>query len=44
MLEWHKKQLDWWQEKLGISNYALTWIGFFKGLILGLLIYHFICR
>ena len=39
------KQLNWFQEKLGISNYAIAWIGFLKGLILGLLIYHFfICH
>ena len=42
MLEWHKKQLKRCQEKLGISNYSTVWISFFKGLIFGLLIYHFL--
>ena len=44
MLEWHKKQLNWLQEKLGISNYVIAWIGFLKGLIFGLLIYHFFIK
>jgi len=42
MLEWHKKYVSWWQEKLGISNYAIAWIAFFKGLIVGILLYHFL--
>ena len=39
MLDWHKKQIDWWKQKLGFSWYGVTWIAFVKGLILGLLIY-----
>ena len=30
-----------WIEKLNISNYGILWISFIKGLIIGLLIYHF---
>ena len=41
MIEMHKKQLEWFKSKLGISYYTVAWIAFLKGLILGLLIYHF---
>ena len=44
MLKWHKKLLDSIQETFGLSMYAIAWIAFFKGLILGILIYHFIWR
>ena len=44
MIKWHKKQLEWLQEKLGISNYGVLWISFLKGLIFGLLIYHFFIK
>ena len=44
MLDWHKKQIDWWKQKLGFSWYGVTWIAFVKGLILGLLIYHFLLK
>ena len=42
MIEIHKKQLEWWKYKLGVSNYGVAWIAFFKGMILGLLVYHFL--
>ncbi len=38
---WHKKKISWWKKKLNISNYSIAWIAFIKGLIIGLLIYHF---
>jgi len=38
---WHKKCTEWWMKKLKISNYGIVWIAFVKGLIIGLLIYHF---
>jgi hypothetical protein len=44
MLDWHKKQIDWWKQKLDVSWYGVTWIAFIKGLILGLLIYHFLLK
>jgi len=44
MLKWHKKKLDWFQNKLGMSNYAIAWFAFLKGLIFGLLIYHFFIK
>ena len=42
MLTWHKKLVKSWQEKLGLSNYLVAWLSYFKGLIFGLLIYHFL--
>ena len=38
---WHKKYVEWWKQKLSVSDYAIAWISFIKGLIIGLLIYHF---
>ncbi len=38
---WHKKNIEWWKKKLNVSNYGIAWIAFVKGLIIGLLIYHF---
>ena len=40
-IDWNKKYIEWWQKKLNISNYGTLWISFIKGLIIGLLIYHF---
>ena len=44
MFKWHKKQLKYWQEKLGLSTYSVAWLSFLKGLIFGLLIYHFFIK
>ena len=41
MIEWHKGRIDWWQKKLNMSDYAVLWLTFTKGLVIGLLIYHF---
>ena len=41
MIKLHKKYVDWWMKKLNISYYGIGWISFIKGLIIGLLIYHF---
>ena len=38
---WHKKNIKWWKKKLNVSDYGVAWIAFIKGLIIGLLIYHF---
>ena len=38
---WHKKYIEWWKKKLNLSDYSLLWISFIKGLIIGLLVYHF---
>ena len=41
MLNWHKKYVEWSMIKLNISNYGMAWLSFIKGIIIGLLIYHF---
>ena len=41
MLNWHKRQLESQMKKFGLSTYAVAWIAWAKGLIFGLLIYHF---
>lgn len=41
-MEWHKNYIHWFQKKLKLSNYAVLWIAFFKGLLIGgLLVYYF---
>ncbi len=44
MLTWHKNLLKSLQVKMGLSNYLVAWISYFKGLIFGLLIYHFFIK
>ena len=41
MIEFHKKSINWWKEQLIMSEYCMLWLSFIKGLIIGLLIYHF---
>ena len=41
MIEYHKNLVESFRKKTGISNYVLAWMSFIKGLIIGLLIYHF---
>ena len=43
-IDWHKGRLDWFKKKTGISDYGIVWIAFIKGLIIGLLIYHFFIK
>ena len=38
MIEFHKWQIDWIKQRVGISDYAMIWIAFIKGLIIGYLI------
>ena len=40
-INWEKKQIDWWKQRLGVSDYGVAWISFIKGILLGLLVYHF---
>ena len=40
-INWHKKTIEWWKKKFNVSDYGIAWIAFIKGLIIGLLIYHF---
>ena len=32
----HKKLISWYQKKLGVSDYGLLWLVFFKGVIITL--------
>ena len=41
-ISWHKKYINWWGKKLNISDYGMLWVAFIKGVIIGLLIYHFL--
>ena len=36
---WHRKQVDYWQQLLKLDSYQLLWVAFFKGLILGALLF-----
>ena len=42
MIELHKKYIFWLEKKLYISNYGILWITFTKGIVVGLLTYHFL--
>tara|TARA_B100000674_G_scaffold353360_1_gene296412 strand:- start:120 stop:260 length:141 start_codon:yes stop_codon:yes gene_type:complete len=42
VIELHKKQMEWWKNKLGIDDYAVAWIAFIKGLIIGSSITYYI--
>ena len=44
LIEWHKNWISLVQEKTHLSDYAILWVAFTKGLIFGLLIYHFLLR
>ena len=44
MIETHKRFVDSFKKKFNISNYELLWISFIKGLIWGLIIYHFFIK
>ncbi len=37
-IKWHNSQIDWWKKKLNVSWYAISWISFFKGVLLVLII------
>ena len=41
MIDWHKRQVEFWKSKLGISEYGMLWIAFLKGVIFGLIVHHF---
>ena len=42
MIQMHKNQIEWFKAKLGVSDYAIAWIAFIKGLIFGLLLNYFL--
>ena len=42
MIDWHKKHVEFWKSKLGVSDYGMLWIAFIEGILFGLLVYHYI--
>ena len=38
LIDLHKRYVEWWQRKLGISDYALMWLVFVKGVVFTLLV------
>ena len=40
-IDWEKKQIEWWKEKLGLSYHGVAWFSFIRGVLTGLLMYHF---
>ena len=42
MINLHKRYIEYWKKKLNVSDYGVLWISFFKGIFIGLLIYHFL--
>ena len=43
-ISWHKKIIKKWEKILNISDYGMLWVAFTKGVIIGLLIYHFFIK
>ena len=41
ILRAHKKLINWYQEKLNLSDYQLLWLVFFKGIFLTIIIQYF---
>ncbi len=41
-LDFEKQQIEWWKAKLGLSDHGVIWVSFLKGVLIGLLIYHFL--
>jgi hypothetical protein len=42
MIEMHVRWMEFGKSKLGISDYGVVWVAFLKGLVIGLLVYHFL--
>ena len=38
LINLHKRYIEWWQRTLGISDYALLWLSFFKGILIAVLV------
>ena len=41
MTAWHKRHVEFWKSKPGVSEYGMLWIAFIEGILLGMLVYHF---
>ena len=42
LIDSHKWLIAWYQNKLGISDYELLWLVFFKGVFVALIVERFI--
>ena len=42
LFNWHKRLTDNFIGRFGVDWYAVAWIAWFKGLITGFIIYHFL--
>ena len=38
LIEKHKQLIAWYQKKLGLSDYGMLWLIFFKGVLVALLL------
>jgi len=38
LIEKHKQLIAWYQKKLGLSDYGLLWLVFFKGALVALVL------
>ena len=41
-IKWHKELTNSFMERIGLDWYAIAWVSWGKGLITGLIIYHFL--
>ena len=42
MIDWHKRQAEFWKSKLGVSEYDMLCIAFIKGVVFGLIVQRFV--
>ncbi len=38
LIKWHKRYIAWWQRNYRISDYAMLWLSFLKGVILTVIV------
>ena len=41
-INWEKKQIEWSKKKLGVSDHGVVWLSFIKGILLGVIVYHYL--
>ena len=41
MIDWHKRHVEFWKSKLGVSDCGMLWITFVEGVLFDLIVYHF---
>jgi len=40
LIKTHKQFISWYQKKLGLTDYGLLWLVFFKGIVVTLFLQH----